>query len=111
MEKTVPKISIIVPVYHVEKYLERCLDSILGQSEPDFELILINDGGTEAETAICEKYAAMDERIIYRRQKNQGLSAARNAGLALYRGEWLMFVDSDDWVHRDFCRNALKAVQ
>ena len=111
MEKTSPAISIIVPVYHVEKYLERCLDSILGQSEPDFELILINDGGTETETAICERYAAMDERIIYRRQENQGLSAARNAGLALYRGEWLMFVDSDDWVHRDFCRNALKAVQ
>ncbi len=111
METTAPAISIIVPVYHVEQYLERCLNSILGQSDPDFELILINDGGTDAETAICERYAARDERIIYRRQENQGLSAARNTGLALCRGEWLMFVDSDDWVHRDFCRNARKAVQ
>ncbi len=103
-------ISIIVPVYHVENELRRCLDSILAQSYKEFELILINDGGNEVETAICEQYAEQDKRIIYRHQNNQGLSAARNHGLELSRGEWIMFVDSDDWVNEEFCRKAYEAV-
>lgn len=106
-----PVISIIVPVYHVEKELRRCLDSILSQTFRDFELILINDGGSEEETRICEEYAASDPRIVYRRQENQGLSAARNLGLSLASGKWLMFVDSDDWVHREFCEAALNMVE
>ena len=103
-------ISIIVPVYHVENELRRCLDSILAQSYKDFELILINDGGNEVETAICEQYAEQDSRIVYRYQNNRGLSAARNHGLELSRGEWIMFVDSDDWVNEEFCRKAYEAV-
>ena len=106
-----PKISVIVPVYHVEEYLRRCLDSILKQSFEDFELILVNDGGNAAETAICEEYAQTDSRIIYLRQENAGLSAARNTGLDICRGEWIMFVDSDDWVHPDFCSKALASVE
>lgn len=106
-----PQVSIIVPVYHVEKYLRRCLDSILGQSFDDFELILVNDGGNECETALCEEYAGKDARIVYLHQENAGLSAARNAGLDICRGEWIMYVDSDDWVHPEFCAKALASVK
>ena len=106
-----PVISIIVPVYHVEKELKRCLDSLLNQTFSDYEIILINDGGNEIETAICEDYAAKNRCIVYRYQTNQGLSAARNTGLSVARGSWIMFVDSDDWVNEDFCRAALEAVQ
>ena len=92
------KISVIVPVYHVEAYLKRCLDSILSQSYRNIEVILVNDGGTEEETALCLEYAAKDDRIIYVCQENQGLSAARNKGLSLATGDYLQFVDSDDWI-------------
>ena len=106
-----PVISIIVPVYHVEKELKRCLDSLLRQSFSDYEIILINDGGNEVETAICEDYAANNQCIVYRYQTNQGLSAARNTGLSIARGSWIMFVDSDDWVNEDFCLKAITAVR
>lgn len=105
-----PLISVIVPIYHAEKYLRRCLDSLLRQSMREFEIVLVNDGGNEAETAICEEYAARDPRIVCHRQENRGVSAARNTGLSLARGKWIMFADSDDWVHEDFCRKALEAV-
>ena len=106
-----PVISIIVPVYHVEKELKRCLDSLLNQTFPDYEIILINDGGNGVETAICEDYAANNQCIVYRYQTNQGLSAARNTGLSIARGSWIMFVDSDDWVNEDFCLKAITAVR
>lgn len=105
-----PEISIIVPVYHVEKTLTRALDSLLGQTFSDFEIVLVNDGGTPAETAICEEYARKDGRIVYAFQENQGLSAARNTGLRLCRGRWIMFLDTDDWVHKEFCEKALDSV-
>lgn len=105
-----PVISIIVPVYHVEKYLRRALDSILSQTFSDFELILVNDGGNEKESAICREYAQKDDRIVYLTQENQGLSAARNSGLEVHRGNWIMFIDSDDWVREDFCEKALQSV-
>lgn len=106
-----PVISIIVPVYHVEKELKRCLDSLLNQTFPDYEIILVNDGGNVTETAICEDYAANNQCIVYRYQTNQGLSAARNTGLSIARGSWIMFVDSDDWVNEDFCLKAITAVR
>ncbi|MBQ9046394.1 MAG: glycosyltransferase family 2 protein [Solobacterium sp.] len=105
-----PEISVIVPVYHVEKYLAKCLDSILNQTFTDIEILLVNDGGNETETAICRAYAAKDSRIRLFEQENQGLSAARNTALKEVRGEWIMFVDSDDWVADTFCETALKAV-
>ncbi len=106
-----PTISVIVPVYHVEKELKRCLDSLLRQTFSDYEIILINDGGTEKETAICEEYAAEHARIKYHYQNHQGVSVARNVGLSMARGGWLMFVDSDDWVSEDFCQKAIAAVK
>ena len=106
-----PVISVIVPVYHVEKMLPQCLDSILGQTFGDFELILVNDGGNAQETAICEEYARKDPRIVYIAQENRGLSAARNAALDVCRGQYVMFVDSDDYVKSNFCERALQSVR
>ena len=93
-----PKLSIIVPVYKVEQYLHKCIDSILSQPFTDFELILIDDGSPDCCGKICDEYAAKDDRIIVIHQKNRGVSAARNAGLDIARGEYIGFVDSDDWI-------------
>lgn len=93
-----PELSIIVPVYKVEAYLPRCIESILAQTFRDFELILIDDGSPDRCGAICDEYAAQDERITVIHQENQGVSAARNAGLDIATGTYLGFVDSDDWI-------------
>ena len=95
---TSPKISIIVPVYKVEPYIHRCLDSIAAQTFADWECILIDDGSPDNSGAICDEYAAKDNRFKVIHQPNKGVSAARNAGLDTARGEWIGFVDSDDWI-------------
>jgi glycosyltransferase involved in cell wall biosynthesis len=92
-----PKISIIVPVYNVERHLRKCLDSIIEQTFNDFECILIDDESYDDCPAICDEYASRDNRIIVIHQKNAGVSAARNAGLDQAQGDWIGFVDSDDW--------------
>lgn len=96
-------ISVIVPIYNVEKYIKRCVDSIIVQTFEDFELILVDDGSTDNCGVICDEYASHDSRIHVIHQKNGGLSAARNAGIdwafANSDSEWLSFIDSDDWVH------------
>lgn len=94
-----PKISIIVPVYNVEEYLEKCIDSILNQIFKDFELILVNDGSTDNSLDICKRYKSIDDRICIIDKKNGGLSSARNAGLDIAKGEYIGFVDSDDYIH------------
>lgn len=93
-----PLISVIVPVYCVERYLERCVDSILRQSFTDFELILVDDGSPDGCPALCDHLAQKDGRIIVIHQANQGLSGARNTGIRRAKGEYLTFVDSDDWI-------------
>ena len=93
-----PQISIIVPVYKVEPYLHRCVDSILAQTFTDFELILVDDGSPDNCPAICDGYAAKDARIHVIHQENRGQSAARNAGIEKAQGRYLMFCDSDDYV-------------
>jgi len=92
-------ISIIVPVYNVEDYLRPCLDSILNQSLSDFEVILVDDGSTDHCGAICDEYAEKDDRVSVIHQSNGGLSAARNSGLDVATGEYILFVDSDDQIH------------
>ena len=96
-----PQISIIVPVYNVEKYLSRCLDSILYQTFSDFEILLINDGSTDNSGGICDKYAKKDKRIRVFHKNNEGVSRARNTGLDNAKGDWITFVDSDDWIDKD----------
>jgi glycosyltransferase involved in cell wall biosynthesis len=92
-------ISIIVPVYNLEKYLPRCIDSILHQTFKHFELILINDGSTDNSGEICNVYAKKDKRIIVLHKENGGVAAARNAGLDIARGKYIGFVDNDDFIH------------
>ena len=95
---SMPSISVIVPVYNVEKYIHRCVDSILGQTYTDFELILVDDGSTDHCSAVCDEYARMDSRVKAIHQMNRGLSEARNAGLDAAQGEYICFVDPDDYL-------------
>ena len=93
-----PEISVIVPVYNVEKWLPKCLDSILGQTYCDFELILVNDGSKDRSLEICNQYAQIDSRIIVIDKDNEGVSATRNIGIRNAHGKYICFVDSDDFV-------------
>ena len=95
-----PKVSIIVPVYNTEKYLRRCLDSIAAQTFTDWECICVDDGSPDAGGAMLDAYARRDARFRVIHQENGGVSRARNAGLDAARGEWIAFVDSDDWVEK-----------
>ena len=92
----IPTISIVVPVYKVEPYLRRCVDSILAQTFKDFELILVDDGSPDNSGIICDEYAQKDTRVRIIHKENGGVSSARNAGIEIARGEWLCFVDGDD---------------
>ncbi|MFJ8352992.1 glycosyltransferase family 2 protein [Bacillus paramycoides] len=96
-----PKISIIVPVYKVERYIHKCIDSILMQTFEDFELILVDDGSPDTCGEICDRYADKDIRIKVIHKENGGLSSARNAGLENAKGDYIGFVDSDDWIEPD----------
>lgn len=102
MENTDPKISVIVPVYNVEKYLRRCIDSILAQTFTDFELLLIDDGSKDKSGEICDEYAQKDSRVRVFHKENGGVSSARNVGLDNAKGEWIAFVDSDDWLSAEY---------
>ena len=106
-----PLLSIIVPVYDVERYLPKCIDSILAQTFTDFELILVDDGSPDSCPALCDAAAAKDARIRVIHQKNGGLSAARNAGLDAARGAWIGFVDSDDYIAPEMYEAMYHAVQ
>lgn len=97
-----PKISAIVPVYNVEEYLSRCLDSLIEQTLQDIEIICVNDGSTDNCAQILEEYSNKDERIKVVTQKNMGISIARNEGVKISTGEYISFIDSDDWVDKDF---------
>jgi glycosyltransferase involved in cell wall biosynthesis len=98
-------ISIIVPVYNTEKYLDQCIQSILSQTYTDFELLLIDDGSTDSSGAICDRYAEQDSRVRVFHKPNGGVSSARNLGLDNAKGEWVTFCDSDDWVYDYWLQN------
>lgn len=100
-------ISIIVPIYNVATYLPQCLDSLIAQTYRDIEIICVNDGSTDNSLQILETYAQKDERIRVIDGKNEGISAARNKALEIAQGEWIMFVDSDDWIALDTCQSVL----
>lgn len=92
-------ISVIVPIYNVEPYLARCINSIVNQTFRDLEIILVNDGSTDNSLSICREYEKEDERIVVIDQRNKGLSGARNTGIDKSTGDYIFFVDSDDWIH------------
>lgn len=97
-----PQISVIIPVYNVEVFLDKCMDSVLNQTFTDFEILLIDDGSTDTSGSICDKYARADKRVKVFHQKNGGVSAARNVGLKAAVGEWITFIDPDDYVSGNF---------
>jgi len=96
-----PRVSIIIPVYNVEKYIKKCLDSVISQTLKDIEIILIDDGSTDSSGEICDEYAGKDDRIIVIHDTNHGVFHARNKGLDIARGEYIGFVDSDDYAESD----------
>ncbi len=99
-----PLVSVIIPVYNVENYLPECIESLLGQSLKDIEIILIDDDSTDDSGKICDIYSEKDDRIRVIHQKNSGVSSARNTGIDFAKSDHIMFVDSDDFVDKDFCR-------
>lgn len=102
MSSITPQISVIIPIYNVEKYLPACIESVLSQTFPEFELLLIDDGSTDQSGNICDRYAQNDPRIRVFHQTNQGVSAARNFGIEQARCEWLCLIDSDDYLGKDY---------
>ena len=104
-----PLVSVIVPIYKVEPYLRRCLDSIVKQTYTNLEIILVDDGSPDGCPQICDEYAARDKRIVVIHKDNGGLSDARNAGLDICKGEYISFIDSDDWVANIYIEAMLKA--
>ena len=104
-----PKATVIVPVYNVEAYLEKCVQSILAQTEPDFELLLVDDGSTDHSGALCDQLAQKDPRIQVIHQQNQGLGGARNTGIQAAAGDWVLLVDSDDWIEPELLEKTLEA--
>lgn len=96
-----PEISIIVPIYNVEKYLPKCIESILSQTFTNFELILVNDGSKDRSGIICDEYASKDNRIKVIHKENGGVSSARNSGVDLASGKYIGFVDPDDYIKKD----------
>ena len=106
-----PLVSVIVPVYKVERYLPRCIESILRQTYTNFELILVDDGTPDRSGIICDRYAEKDSRIKVIHKENGGVSSARNAGIDAAQGEWITFIDSDDWVSDDYLEVLLKPLE
>ncbi len=108
--KDCPLISVIVPAYQVEQYLERCVNSILNQSYHNLEIILVDDGSTDQGGAICDRYGAQNTMVKVIHQNNQGLSAARNTGIEASTGEWICFVDSDDYIEGNMLESMYRAL-
>lgn len=103
-----PKVSIIIPVYNAQKWIAQCIESILNQTYSDFELILINDGSPDNSGKICESFAVHDSRIKVLHKQNGGVSSARNRGLDVAKGEYIGFIDADDWVSNNYIENLIK---
>lgn len=108
MSTYTPLVSIVVPVYNVERFLRQCLDSLIEQTYQNLQIILVNDGSTDRSGAICDEYAAQDKRVQVLHKPNGGLSSARNYGLNYVQGDLLAYVDSDDWVNADLYRRVVE---
>ena len=105
------KVSVIVSAYNMEEYIDKCVKSVLTQSFRDFELILINDGSFDKTGAICHRYAELDERVVHISKPNEGLSISRNKGIKMARGEYVTFLDADDWLHPDYIEKLVESAE
>lgn len=105
------KVSVVVPIYNVEQYLEKCIESIVNQTYGDLEIILVDDGSTDSSPSICDKWKELDHRVIVIHKENGGLSSARNAGLKVASGQFIMFEDSDDWLDLDIIKKCVKRIE
>lgn len=106
------KISVIIPVYNVEKYLSQCLDSVINQTFKDIEIICVNDGSSDNSLEILKDYAQRDDRIIIKNfEENKGVSAARNWALNIAKGEYIYFIDSDDWIEKNYLEVMFKTIE
>lgn len=103
--------SLIVPVYNVSKYLHQCLDSIINQTYSNIEIILVNDGSSDYSGRICDEYANKDKRIKTIHTENKGVSSARNLGLSIAKGNYIAFIDSDDWIEKDAIEKIEKQIK
>ena len=106
-----PKISVVIPIYNAQKYLRRCLDSVLNQTFADFEVICVNDGSADGSKKILDEYAIRDERFIIINKKNAGVSAARNDGIKRARGKYIHFMDADDFIDSNYYEKMFYAAQ
>ena len=104
-----PRISIIIPVYNVKKYLLSCLESVLGQTYENKEIIIVDDGSNDGSETICDEYAKRDSNVYVYHKSNGGLSSARNYGIERATGEWILFIDSDDWCDKEYINKIIKA--
>lgn len=104
------KISIVVPIYNAKEYLRNCLESIINQTYKNLQIICVDDGSSDGSVSILEEIQSKDDRVVFIQQKNQGVSAARNYGLSIANGEYIMFVDADDWIDKRTCEIAINTV-
>ena len=104
-----PLISLVIPVYNVEKYLDKCMESVLAQTYDNFEVILVDDGSTDNSGKMCDEYAKRDSRVIVYHQQNSGVSVARNVGIENAKGEFISFIDSDDWIDKNYLQKLVSA--
>ena len=104
-----PLVSVIIPVYNVSRYLPQCLDSVTSQTYQNLEIVIVDDGSTDGSGSICAHYAERDDRILLIRSENKGLASARNLGLGSICGEYISFIDSDDWVEPHMIEKLLEA--
>ena len=109
MNDNMPLISVVVPVYNVADFLRNCVDSILNQTYENIEILLVDDGSTDDSGRICDEYALADPRVVVIHNENQGVALTRNTGIEQARGEYIMFVDSDDWIDHDMCSALIEA--
>ena len=106
-----PSVSVVIPVYIVEPFLRKCVDSVINQTLNDIEIILVDDGSTDSSGDICNEYRARDPRVRVIHKQNEGLSCAKNDGIDVSTAPYIMFVDGDDWVHKEFCERPYNAAK
>ncbi|MGL5000293.1 MAG: glycosyltransferase family 2 protein, partial [Cetobacterium sp.] len=104
-------LSVIIPAYNVEKYIKRCVDSVLNQTLKEIEIIIIDDGSTDKTSEICSQLAIQNSRIIYKKVTNGGCSKARNFGIDIAKGDYIAFLDSDDWIDKDMYKDMLEKAE